>query len=103
MVEVVLPTPPFWLHIAITLAGPWLRSRGGAGKRGMGLPVGPSRNPLPGSTRPSATADSSSMGGTSSAGAGLVCALDLATDRLPPRRSAGDLSASSWRQITVTT
>jgi hypothetical protein len=23
MVDVVLPTPPFWLHIAMTLAGPW--------------------------------------------------------------------------------
>ena len=41
MVVVVLPTPPFWLHIEITRAGPcWLRGRG-SGKSGIGRPVGP--------------------------------------------------------------
>ena len=29
MVVVVLPTPPFWLHIAMMRAGPWLESGGG--------------------------------------------------------------------------
>ena len=41
MVVVVLPTPPFWLHIAMTRAGPWLVSGGGSGKSIMGRPVGP--------------------------------------------------------------
>ena len=41
MVVVVLPTPPFWLHIAMTRAGPcWVRARG-TGKSGSGRPVGP--------------------------------------------------------------
>src|SRR3954454_5094040 len=42
MVVVVLPTPPFWLHIAMIVAGcPGLRGWG-LGKFGIGLPVGPS-------------------------------------------------------------
>jgi len=31
MVDVVLPTPPFWLHMASTRAGPWLLSGAGSG------------------------------------------------------------------------
>src|SRR5215204_5222669 len=41
IVVVVLPTPPFWLHIAMTVAGPWLASGGGSGRPGQGRPVGP--------------------------------------------------------------
>src|SRR5918999_3981291 len=38
---VVLPTPPFWLHIEITLAQPcWVSGRG-SGRWGVGRPVGP--------------------------------------------------------------
>ena len=33
MVDVVLPTPPFWLHIASTMAGPWLVTGAGSGSR----------------------------------------------------------------------
>src|SRR6185436_2927614 len=33
MVEVVLPTPPFWLHRASTVAGPWLVNGCGFGSR----------------------------------------------------------------------
>src|SRR6478736_5191236 len=33
MVEVVLPTPPFWLHRANTVAGPWLVNGCGCGSR----------------------------------------------------------------------
>src|SRR5919106_4794717 len=41
MVVVVLPTPPFWLHIASTSAGPCSVSGGGSGRSGIGRPVGP--------------------------------------------------------------
>src|SRR5688572_9456279 len=41
MVVVVLPTPPFWLHMASTRAGPCLVSLRGSGKTGVGRPVGP--------------------------------------------------------------
>src|SRR3954466_8532515 len=34
MVDVVLPTPPFWLHIAMMRAGPWPPVRGGGSGRG---------------------------------------------------------------------
>src|SRR5690349_4880610 len=43
MVVVVLPTPPFWLHMAMMRAGPWLVRAAGSGKSGMARPVGPSR------------------------------------------------------------
>src|SRR4051812_11072705 len=33
MVDVVLPTPPFWLHSASTTAGPWLLTGAGSGSR----------------------------------------------------------------------
>ena len=38
---VVLPTPPFWLHIEITRAWPWVVSGPGSGITGIGRPVGP--------------------------------------------------------------
>src|SRR3978361_1243826 len=45
IVVVVLPTPPFWLHIAITRALP-CRVRGrGSGRSGIGRPVGPRSTP----------------------------------------------------------
>ena len=47
IVVVVLPTPPFWLHIETTRAGPCWVSGAGSGKTGIGRPVGPST----GSTR----------------------------------------------------
>ena len=42
IVVVVLPTPPFWLHMAMIRAGPWLVSGAGSGNSGSGRPVGPS-------------------------------------------------------------
>src|SRR3954451_17684165 len=42
IVVVVLPTPPFWLHMAITRAGPCSVTGGGSGRAGQGRPVGPS-------------------------------------------------------------
>src|SRR3954449_11607625 len=44
MVDVVLPTPPFWLHIAMIFAGPCSVSGEGIGKYGSGRPVGPTRS-----------------------------------------------------------
>ena len=44
MVDVVLPTPPFWLHIAMMRAGPCSTGGRGTGKRGIGRPVGPTRS-----------------------------------------------------------
>ena len=41
IVVVVLPTPPFWLHRAMTRAGPCEASTGGTPKSGSGRPVGP--------------------------------------------------------------
>src|SRR5688500_8217722 len=41
IVVVVLPTPPFWLHIAITRALPWPVTGFGSGMWIMGRPVGP--------------------------------------------------------------
>src|SRR5215475_14527019 len=86
IVDVVLPTPPFWLHMAMTLAGPCLLSWGGSGNLGMGRPVGPIYPwPSPDSTRPSAASESSSRGGGTSWISGrLFAAVDLATVVRPP-------------------
>src|SRR5690242_20693281 len=45
IVVVVLPTPPFWLHIATTRAGPCEDREAGTGITGIGRPVGPSAPP----------------------------------------------------------
>jgi len=45
MVVVVLPTPPFWLHIAMIRAGPCWRSGAGSGNTRTGRPVGPYLTP----------------------------------------------------------
>ena len=42
MVVVVLPTPPFWLHIEMIRALPWMLIGRGSGRSGIGRPVGPS-------------------------------------------------------------
>src|SRR5688572_30547111 len=42
IVVVVLPTPPFWLHIAMTRALPCSVSGRGSGRSIIGRPVGPS-------------------------------------------------------------
>src|SRR5688572_23130283 len=42
IVVVVLPTPPFWLHIEMTVAGCPARRGVGSGSLGIGRPVGPS-------------------------------------------------------------
>ena len=42
IVVVVLPTPPFWLHIEMTRALPWVNTGRGSGRSGIGRPVGPS-------------------------------------------------------------
>ena len=42
MVVVVLPTPPFWLHIATTRARVGPLTGRGSGNVGIGRPVGPS-------------------------------------------------------------
>src|SRR3954467_8771482 len=42
IVVVVLPTPPFWLHIDTTRARPWVVTGPGSGRSGIGRPVGPS-------------------------------------------------------------
>src|SRR5690606_13794911 len=47
IVEVVLPTPPFWLHIASTRAGPCSFTGGGTGISRTGRPVGPTRDSVP--------------------------------------------------------
>src|SRR6266702_1779877 len=56
IVVVVLPTPPFWLQTAATLAGPCVNSGSGSGKMGTGRPVGPSTPGLTSNVRDAATA-----------------------------------------------
>src|SRR4051812_4281569 len=46
IVVVVLPTPPFWLHIAMIRAGPCRCTGAGSGRRGTGRPVGPTSRVL---------------------------------------------------------
>src|SRR3954452_6839846 len=41
IVVVVLPTPPFWLHIETIRALPWIEIGRGSGRSGHGRPVGP--------------------------------------------------------------
>ena len=41
LIVVVLPTPPFWLHIAMMRAGPCDANGWGWGNSGSGRPVGP--------------------------------------------------------------
>src|SRR4051794_25139412 len=41
IVVVVLPTPPFWLHMAMIRAGPWVSRGAGSGNSGIGRAVGP--------------------------------------------------------------
>ena len=45
IVVVVLPTPPFWLHIEMIRALPWMPIGRGSGRSGHGRPVGPSTAP----------------------------------------------------------
>src|SRR3954470_24329440 len=58
MVDVVLPTPPFWLHIAMTFAGPCTFLGVGSGIGRGGRPVRPAPGcaggsiPLPSSVTP---------------------------------------------------
>ena len=47
---VVLPTPPFWLHMEMTRAGPCSVSGLGSGSTGIGRPVGPSGRSSAGSS-----------------------------------------------------
>src|SRR5690625_7299520 len=65
MVLVVLPTPPFWLHIATTVAGPWEVSGRGAGSAsdppaaaGTSAPSTPARANRAGAIGPAATVGS---------------------------------------------
>src|SRR5689334_18694288 len=59
IVVVVLPTPPFWLHIAMIRALPWMPIGRGSGRSGQGRPVGPST-----------TSSAEAAGATGATGAG---------------------------------
>ena len=50
MVVVVLPTPPFWLHIDTTRARVRAVTGPGSGITGIGRPVGPSSPVISGAT-----------------------------------------------------
>src|SRR5215211_6789480 len=88
MVDVVLPTPPFWLHMAMIRAGPWeligfgsgsLRCRALAGStRLVGMPI--SASPAMAPPRGSATADAAA-----SARVDIVCASSLGAERTVDR------------------
>src|SRR3954452_5707248 len=95
MVDVVLPTPPFWLHIATIRAGPWevsglgsgsLRCRAFAGAtRLVGPPISTSSAGAP--PRGSATAEAAA-----SARVDIVCASSLGArwTRVAGRRPRGE-------------
>ena len=61
MVEVVLPTPPFWLTMAMTRAGPWEDSGAGSGNSRWGRPVGPITASSRSSSVPSRVAEPCSL------------------------------------------
>src|SRR5260370_10937434 len=67
IVVVVLPTPPFWLQTAATLAGPCVSRGSGSGKTGTGRPVGPSAPGLTSNVRDAATANCTSQAGPADA------------------------------------
>ena len=68
MVVVVLPTPPFWLHIEITRALPWMVIGRGSGSSGIGRPVGPSTGLGGLGGRPAATGRAGAAASSCSAG-----------------------------------
>src|SRR3954449_5280493 len=69
IVVVVLPTPPFWLHIEMTRALPWVTRGVGSGISGIGRPVGPS---TPGAEATTAASGSGARGAMGSKGIGSV-------------------------------
>src|SRR3954469_2170081 len=69
IVVVVLPTPPFWLHIEMTRALPWVTRGVGSGISGIGRPVGPS---TPGAEATTAASGSGARGAMGSNGIGSV-------------------------------
>src|SRR5687768_17639895 len=97
MVVVVLPTPPFWLHIATMRAGPWRSSRVGSGKTGIGRPVGPTGRALGAGTTSRAAAAS-----TISNGWVLTAVLRSIVDSSAYRRTdLGSTLSSGRRPITT--
>src|SRR6476620_9673390 len=80
MVVVVLPTPPFWLHMEITRAWVGPVTGEGSGNCGIGRPVGPSGiSTAPGSTSSttpstcsSTPASSATAGSTATASGGTL-------------------------------
>src|SRR4051812_14297982 len=74
IVVVVLPTPPFWLHIEITRALPWAATGAGSGITGIGRPVGPSAPGASAATAGSGSAARRSNGWNSTGSArGSTC------------------------------
>src|SRR4051812_36651636 len=77
MVVVVLPTPPFWLHIDMTRALPWVVSGLGSGITGIGRPVGPISPVVAGTTGASGSGSRRSKGRGSVMGGGGVAIASL--------------------------
>ena len=69
IVVVVLPTPPFWLHIAMMRALPWIEMTRGSGSAGQGRPVGPG-SPTAGMSSVRKPAWTASVSGWGARGAG---------------------------------
>src|SRR3954453_14078554 len=68
IVVVVLPTPPFWLHIEITRAWVGPLTGAGSGKSGTGRPVGPSTSGASATAATSAGAVDVSTAGANGSG-----------------------------------
>src|SRR4051794_41986936 len=86
MVLVVLPPPPFWLHMASTRAGPCLVSLRGSGNFGVRRPVGPTPRAAPAAALAGITPGSGACRGA--AGAGFSAGF-LAFARVRPAALAG--------------
>src|SRR4051812_31084560 len=70
IVVVVLPTPPFWLHIDTTRARPRALTGPGSGRSGIGRPVGPSLGSVTGAALGGRSKGRGSDTGSSSRGSG---------------------------------
>src|SRR4051794_22686904 len=91
IVVVVLPTPPFWLHIEITRAWPCSVTGRGSGRSGIGRPVGPSLASAGGRSkgRASATWSSRGSGASGEGGTGVRTTGGIVPATLPPGAEVG--------------
>ena len=101
IVVVVLPTPPFWLVIDTTRAGPCSVRALGSGRSGIGRPVGPTTEPImvwpaPSSSRRARSncSTSDSVAGSSSERSGVSSSSVLTSGTVVRWKGTGSDTAS---------